>query len=307
MATIPSGIRAVRASRDLLPADEHSVWRRLYERHGARVGFGTAFIVVLLGWLGREERELNAGAGVGLALGILALACMLAQLLYPLRKRFRWLAFMGPVPNWFRSHMIVGTVGTLAALYHCNFMPGSVNSRVALYSTLLVAVSGFVGRYIYSKIHQGLYGRRTTLQELLARVDAARPTDPRIATFVPDLARRLAEFDQAVLKPPRSLLACTVLPLRLAWITRIERWKLMRFARRRLLVESMCSAVLAQHRKGFEKITRHYVATHLRAVRRVAEFVAYQRLFALWHVVHRPFFAILLIALSIHLYAVYRY
>ena len=67
------------------------------------------------------------------------------------------------------------------------------------------------------------------------------------------------------------------------------------------------SPVLAQHRKGFEKITRQYVATHLRAVRRVSEFIAYQRLFALWHVVHRPFFALLLVALAIHLYAVYRY
>ncbi len=307
MATIPSGIRAVRAPRELTPTEETSAWRKFYERHGARLGFGAAFVALLLGWLGRDGRDLNAGTGFGLALGILALTCMLAQLLYPLRKRFRSLAFLGPVKHWFRSHMIIGTVGTLAALFHCNFMPGSVNSRVALYSALLVAASGFVGRYIYSKIHQGLYGRRTTLQELLGRVVAAKPADPRIATFVPDLSRRLAEFDQAVLKPPASLLACTVLPLRLAWITRIERWKLMRFVRRRLLIESMCSPVLAQHRKGFEKITRNYIATHLRAVRRVSEFVAYQRLFALWHVVHRPFFAILLIALAIHLYAVYRY
>ena len=253
------------------------------------------------------SRDLDAGAGLGLALGILALCCMLAQLLYPLRKRFRSLTFLGPVKHWFRSHMIIGTVGPLAALYHCNFTPGSVNSEVALYSALLVAGSGFVGRYIYSKIHQGLYGRRTTLQELLGRVVAAKPSDPRIATFVPDLSQRLAEFDQAVLKPPASLLACTVLPLRLAWITRIERWKLMRFVRRRLLVESVCSPVLAQHRKGFQKITRHYIATHLRAVRRVSEFVAYQRLFALWHVVHRPFFVVLLLALAIHVYAVYRY
>jgi hypothetical protein len=307
MATIPSGIRAVRAPRERLPAEETPAWRRLYERHGARLGFGAAFVAVLLGWLGRDGRGLDAGAGVGLALGILALTCMLAQLLYPLRKRFRSLSFLGPVKHWFRSHMIIGTVGTLAALYHCNFMPGSVNSQVALYSALLVAGSGFVGRYIYSKIHQGLYGRRTTLQELLARVDASKPADPRIATFVPDLSRRLAEFDQAVLKPPASLLACTVLPLKLAWITRLQRWKLMRFVSRRLLIESICSPVLAQHRRGFEKITRHYVATHLRAVRRVAEFVAYQRLFALWHVVHRPFFVILLIALAIHLYSVYRY
>jgi len=307
MATIPSGIRAVRNPRNLTPPAEPAAWRGFYERYGARLGFGAAFLAVLLGWLGRDGRVLNAGKGLGLALGILALVCMLAQLLYPLRKRFRSLTFLGPVKHWFRSHMVIGTVGPLAALYHCNFSPGAFNSRVALYSALLVAASGFVGRYIYAKIHQGLYGRRTTLQELLARVAAARPTDPRIAKFVPELSERLAAFDRTVLKPPASLAACAVLPLKLAVITRLERFALLRFVHRRLVVESMCSPWVAQHRKGFERITRLHLALHLRVVRRVAEFVAYQRLFALWHVVHRPFFGLLLVALAFHLYAVYRY
>jgi hypothetical protein len=307
MATIPSGIRAVRTPKDLTPPAEPAAWRGFYERHSARLGFGAALAAVLLGWFGRDGRALNAGAGLGLALGILALACMLAQLLYPLRKRFGSLAFLGPVKHWFRSHMIIGTVGPVAALYHCNFSPGAFNSRVALYSALLVAASGFVGRYIYAKIHRGLYGRRTTLTELLTRVAAAKPSDPRIARFVPELSQRLAEFDRTVLKPPASLAACAWLPLKLAVITRLERFVLMRFVRRRLIVESMCSPWLAQHRKGFERITRLHLALHLRAVRRVAEFVAYQRLFALWHVVHRPFFGLLLVALAFHLYAVYRY
>jgi len=307
MATIPSSVRAVRTPRDLTPLAEPAAWRAVYERHGARLGFGAAFAAVLLGWWGRDIRLLNAGTGLGLALGILALACMLAQLLYPLRKRFKSLTFLGPVKHWFRSHMIIGTVGPLAALYHCNFSPGAFNSRVALYSALLVAASGFVGRYIYTKIHQGLYGRRTTLQELLARVAAARPTDPRIAKFVPELSERLAAFDRTVLKPPASLAACMVLPFKLALITRLESFALRRFVHRRLLVESVCSPWLAQHRQGFEKITRLHLALRLRAVRRVAEFIAYQRLFALWHVVHRPFFGLLLVALAVHVYAVYRY
>ena len=306
MATIPSGIRAVRSPKELTPPAE-TAWRGFYERFGARLGFGTAFLAMLLGWLGRDARVLSSGKGLGLALGIFAMTCMLAQLLYPLRKRFRSLTFLGPVKHWFRSHMVIGTVGPLAALYHCNFSPGAFNSRVALYSALLVALSGFVGRYIYTKIHQGLYGRRTTLTELLARVAAAKPTDPRIAQFVPELSTRLATFDRTVLKPPSSLAACAVLPLKLALRTRYERFALLRFVRRRLLVESMCSPWVAKNRKGFERTTRQHVAAHLRAVRRVAEFIAYQRLFALWHVVHRPFFVILLVALAVHLYAVYRY
>jgi len=307
MAAIPSGTRVARNPVALTPPTEQEGWRQFYERYGARLGFGAAFVVLLLGWLERDSRHLNAGAGFGLALGIVALVGMLAQLLYPLRKRVRALAFLGPVKHWFRSHMLIGTVAPIAALYHCNFTPGSVNSAIALYSALLVAGSGFIGRYIYTKIHQGLYGRRTTLQELLGRVAAAKAADSRIAQFVPELVKRLAEVDRAVLKPPAGLVACVALPFRLAVITRLERWKLARFVHRRLLVESVCSSLLWQHRRGFEKVTRQYIGTHLHAVRRVSEFIAYQRLFALWHVVHRPFFGILLIALAIHVYAVYRY
>ena len=110
--------------------------------------------------------------------------------------------------------MLLGTLGPLAALYHCNFTTGSVNSRVALYAALLVAGSGFVGRYIYSKIHLGLYGRRTDLKELLSRIEVAAPTAMRAAAFVPELTKRLVEFDRTVLVPPTGLGACFLLPLR---------------------------------------------------------------------------------------------
>jgi hypothetical protein len=255
----------------------------------------------------RDASTLDAGRGLGYALGIAAISCMLLLLVYPLRKRLKFLAFLGATKTWFRTHMILGTLGPLAALYHCNFTTGAVNSRVALACALVVAGSGFVGRYIYSKIHHGLYGRRANLQELLARVSLAAPTAARVAAFVPELTARLGAFDRTVLTPPRGLLGCVALPLRLAVVTRVEYWSLLRFTRRRLLVESLCSARTRQHALTLERITRHYITDHLRQVRCVAEFVAYQRLFALWHVIHRPFFFLMLVTVSIHVFAVHYY
>jgi hypothetical protein len=283
------------------------MWRRVYARFGAHLGFGSAALVLLIGWLGRDTHDLSAKAGLGYALGIAGLTCMLALLIYPLRKRLRFLAFLGATKSWFRTHMILGTVGPLAALYHCNFKLGSVNDRVALFSALLVASSGFVGRYIYSKIHHGLYGRRASLKDLLARVEVAGPTAARVASFVPELTTRLVEFDRGVLVSPSGLLASIRLALRIAVITRWQHWKLMRFTRRKLLVESMYSPLVSRHRRRFEEITNGYVAMHMREVRRVAQFIAYQQLFALWHVVHRPFFLILLVSVAIHVFAVHYY
>ncbi len=53
---------------------------------------------------------------------------------------------------------------------------------------LTVAASGIVGRYLYSKIHLGLYGHKAAVQEILADADALKhllgdgvPASQRIA------------------------------------------------------------------------------------------------------------------------------
>jgi hypothetical protein len=46
---------------------------------------------------------------------------------------------------------------------------------------------------------------------------------------------------------------------------------------------------------------------HLAAVNKTAAFVFYERLFALWHVLHVPLFALLLFAAVIHVVAVHLY
>jgi hypothetical protein len=307
MATVSTQIRP-RESLGHTPSNaDVPAWYRIYLRYGAHIGFSSAALILAFGWWRRGSLDISADTGVGYALGIGALTCMLLLLLYPLRKRLKFLAFLGPTKNWFRTHMILGTVGPIAALYHCNFELGSFNSRVALFSALIVAGSGFVGRYIYSKIHHGLYGRRANLNELRQRVELAAPTARRLAGFVPELTKRLADFDSVVLTPPKNFAACVALPFRLAFLTRLEYWKLMRFVRRHLLVASLYSPVLSRHGEQFAKVTKLYVTSHLRQVRRLAEFVAYQRLFALWHKVHRPFFVLLLIAVAIHVFAVHRF
>jgi hypothetical protein len=307
MAAVSSHIRSVQQAPDP-PADaERTLWSRIFDRYGAHIGFSAAGLLLVIGWLGRETRDLSAERGLGYFLGIAGLVCMLLLLVYPLRKRLRFLAFLGATKNWFRTHMILGTLGPLAALYHCDFEAGAVNSAVALVAALLVASSGFVGRFIYSKIHVGLYGRRATLKELLARIELAAPAAARAAKFIPELNKRLVAFDRSVLVPPKGWCDSMILPFRLAILTRLQYWKLARFAHRRLIVEATLSERLKQNRRRVEAITKQYIARHLREVRRVAEFTAYQRLFALWHVIHRPFFVILFVSVAIHVFAVHYY
>jgi hypothetical protein len=55
--------------------------------------------------------------------------------------------------------MIMGIGGPLLILMHSTFQVGSLNAAVALYSMLLVAGSGVVGRFIYVRVHRGLSRR----------------------------------------------------------------------------------------------------------------------------------------------------
>jgi len=280
-------------------------WRGFYSRYSAHMGYGLAAIVTLIGWLGRDNRHISAEYGLGYALGILGSVMMLVLLLYPVRKRLRFMRIFGPTKTWFRSHMILGVLGPILILYHSNFQLGSLNSQVALYCTLIVAGSGLIGRYIYSKIHYGLYGRKMSLQGLMKQ--ATLETGSGVAAFMPELLREMAEFDRQVLVMRDTVLASATLPLKLAWKTRIGRMRLNKLIKNRLAEEAKKSPIVAKHRPRMQKACKKYVARHFAQIRRVAEFGFYERLFSLWHVGHLPFFYILVLSATIHVIAVHMY
>ncbi|MFZ5615997.1 MAG: hypothetical protein ACOZAA_01565, partial [Pseudomonadota bacterium] len=132
---------------------------------GSRL-FATAIIAALAwGWINRGGHP-SAESGIGYYLGIAGALAMLLLLAYPLRKHAAFMRRAGPVAFWFRTHMALGLIGPTLILFHANFSFGSLNSNVALFSMLIVAGSGLVGRYIYAKIHKGLYGVRAEMKAL---------------------------------------------------------------------------------------------------------------------------------------------
>lgn len=282
-------------------------WRRFYKDWGGRIGLTLAACAIVVGYAGRESRRLFAEQGLGYALGIVGSLLILTLLFYPLRKRFRVLKVLGEVRNWFRVHMILGVVGPLAILYHANFSLGSVNSTAALLAMLLVAGSGLIGRFLYQKIHHGLYGRKTHLKELLAGVKLTTEGVGAAAQFVPNLIKVLSNYDRDVLQPPKSIWQCMTLPLRLAIKTRRGHRRIVGQIGAQLDMQARRSPVVAQHRDRLFAVTSAFVKDHLSRVRRVATFVAYERLFSLWHKVHLPFFYLLLVTAIIHVVAVHAY
>jgi len=260
-------------------------------------------MVLLVGWQARDERYLTAEHGLGYALGILGGTMMLLLLGYPLRKRLRSMARLGSVRGWFRMHMVFGVLGPVLILFHCNFEPGSLNSNVALVSMLTVALSGLAGRFIYSRIHLGLYGRRASLAEL--SVDS-RDSGRRLGAeleFAPDVRELLKRFEDRALARTTSVVASITRAAGLAVNTRKVRLKANRLVDRAASSQPWSSV----ERRRRLRALRQDIARHLRLVRKVAGFSMYERLFSFWHVLHLPLFVMLVVTAIIHIWAVHAY
>jgi hypothetical protein len=92
-----------------------------------------------------------AGELFGHALGIIGFVLMLmTETAYSLRKRAR-LASWGRMSDWLRLHIFTGLVGPYMVLLHTSWKFNGLAGAVTLL-TLVVVASGFIGRYIYTRI-----------------------------------------------------------------------------------------------------------------------------------------------------------
>lgn len=288
------------------PAEETAGERRL--RTAAQVGYGVTALAVFVGWLyTRYYPIVDAQNGFGYWLGIIGASLMATLLLYPLRKRVRFMHALGATRHWFRMHMVFGVLGPVLILYHSNFSFGSLNDTVALACTLLVAISGLVGRYVYAKVHVDLDGHRASLGELSAKARITAADRSQAAALVPQLLERLTAYDASVLTPPQSTIASLLLPLKLAVQTRWTAARLIWYANRQLRAQARRSPIIRAERARLQRAVARFVREHLRRVRRVAELGSYERLFSVWHVFHLPFFYMLVVAALIHVLAVHMY
>jgi len=272
------------------------------------LAFSLVVIVILwMGWLNREDNGLTPKSGIGYWLGIVGSGLMLLLLLYPLRKRIRSLRAIGTVTFWFRAHMILGVFGPVLILLHANFRLGSVNSNVALVAMLIVAISGIVGRYFYSKIHLGLYGRKAEVQGILADADALRgiiganlPVADRVKTQLNTLAQLGMTAPKGVLT---GLFWLPVIGLRAS----VVRMRLIAEARQVIAVEGKRLGWPRRVRRQRTAGVSDLVTLHVAAVKKAAAFAFYERLFGFWHVFHLPLFFVLVIAAIVHVFAAHFY
>lgn len=266
----------------------------------------TLLITALIYWgyHAHLERYITPQRGVGYWLGITGGSLMLLLLLYSARKRVSWLRWMGSIPTWFEIHMTLGVVGPILVLFHANFSLGATNSNVALFCMLLVAGSGIVGRYIYTRLHAHLEGHEDTLGQLKA-AGVRMASQSATGIFLPGLLEAIERIERRWIEPPKSVMWRVPHLFSGGVRVALARWRVrVEIQHAVLRAQHGGSALVAAHAQRLAKVSASYARRRLDAGRRITEYKLYSKLFSFWHVLHLPLFFMLLIAGIVHVVAI---
>lgn len=262
---------------------------------------------LIIGWSLRDEYLWTAEYGIGYAMGIVGASLMIALLIYPLRKHFSrtpWLVFS--TKTWFKIHMAMGVLGPLSILYHCNFSLGSTNSNITLAAMGLMVTSGLIGRFIYSKIHYSLFGRKIEIKEIQAQRAAVHQQLDGDSLTDDILLNDLYAFEEKVMG--RKGLRGNLLNMLVLGVS--SRWLIYRLTKKvKVLVydKNHLKESTAQERKVYFKTTCDHLRAYVSILKKIAGLGFYERLFSLWHMLHLPIFFMLVLTAVAHVYAVHWY
>jgi hypothetical protein len=291
---------------------EHLMWMIFISIVGA-ITFAGYFVVYPQTYYKPGEELFDFGYNLGLVGGTM----MLLLLLYPLRKRWKPLENLGFLPTWFKWHMVLGIMGPLFIIFHSTYhvyIPfihptGSINAAVAMYCMLLVSGSGTFGRFFYTKIHHGLYGRQATVNELRAEMEQTGDIKSMFG-FAPQVERQLQEFHDMAEKYAKETGYGFISFAKMGWEAAVLASRLPAELHQVMRAQAAEKNFTAEQRRSMETMFEEYkekIGSYLRAVRDAAQFHTYERLFSWWHIFHIPLVFMMVFSAIYHVYAVHAY
>ena len=114
----------------------------------------------------------EASGLTGHLMGVVGFVLMLmTEVLYSLRKRYK-LSRWGKMQHWLSFHIYTGLVGPYLVLLHSAFKFQGL-AGVLMLMTVIIVLSGFVGRYLYTAIPRSLDGEEVDLPHLVEPAEDA--------------------------------------------------------------------------------------------------------------------------------------
>jgi len=147
----------------------------------AAVGLG-AWVGLPYWTLPKAERELSElhdlmapGGPVGVAMGVVGTALMVAMLLYSVRRKLPIrVPMIGSAAAWLRFHIACGIAGPALIAMHAGFTLPEGLIAIGFWCMVLVALSGVFGRWVFGLLPRAEGGRRAAWNEVLETTRALK-------------------------------------------------------------------------------------------------------------------------------------
>jgi hypothetical protein len=234
-----------------------------------------------------KHHLLRPSGRIGLNLGFLGIAMFFSIFLYPLRKHWLWLARQGNSRHWLDIHVSLGLSAPFIIALHSSFKFHGF-AGIAFWIMLAVSISGVIGRYLYGQIPR--------------RVNAAEISRKELQDMHENLAQQLAgqrllpEADLGVLLRLPSQERVESLPMMaaLVYMMTLDVVRVFRVARLRRHPLSFSEQVstlgglLKTHHINLE-IAIATAKEDAATAKRILFLSQAEKVFHLWHVVHKPF------------------
>jgi hypothetical protein len=246
-------------------------------------------------WLSAAQRAispkhpyLKPSGTIGLRLGMLGFLMFLLIYLYPLRKKWSWLARQGSSRHWLNFHVLLGLSAPIVITFHASFKFSGV-AGVAYWLMMIVSLSGIVGRYIYAQIPRSLNFAELSFKEaqeksaeLAAQIQALGTlTQKDIAGLVRLPSLQQAERMSLVSALAHMIVFDTTFPFRV--------WRL----RQKMLWSHRFSifTIAGFRRTGNASLERAIDLGRQQTLvsKKILFLSKSHKMFQLWHVIHRPF------------------
>lgn len=248
----------------------------------------TALYGGMVAWQGIPPASGLLGHLIGVAGFILML---MTETLYSLRKRSRS-ARWGRTANWLKFHIFTGIVGPYMVLLHTAWRFNGL-AGATLLMTILIVISGFIGRYIYTAVPRTVDGAEVESDQLQGQIRVLQSQLQEWFNDHPDVARLI---DPTLLSPVENMGGGAALVFnRMVWL-RKRRWQWNRLRR-------ALSSPLREQARQLE----HLILRQQELTRQVAALSAARRLLALWHAIHIPIGMALFTAAILHAAAAFYY
>jgi hypothetical protein len=255
-----------------------------------------------------KHDALRPSGPIGMKLGMFGVFLFFLIYLYPLRKKWGWLARQGNARHWLDFHVVLGTLAPVIVAFHATFKFGNI-AGLAFWSMLAVTLSGFVGRYLYAHIPRNLNSAELSMKEMTTLQDSMRN---ELTGQNSSSAKRMEKlYDLPTAKDVEHMPTLVAL----IYMILIDLKRPFQVSLLRLRSAGFAQWIISI--AGFLQ-TRDAKLEHAIAIarqqaklsKRILFLSRTGQVFRLWHVVHRPFsyaFAVLaLLHIGLALYMGYR-